>query len=1405
MAKSPAIAEFVSQALSIPISQLPRHLASFPRRWPFPRGDLYHWIPLLNRFDTILEQFSQEYGLSSGPQTRPFGRTLLARGAAEENTLVAIKGTSTEDLDKLGFGWDGDRHLVDSILVFSRMLLENCGNRSLYNSSDRLGDILNTTDLSLLTSALHLAVRLAQRFHASRQRSSNASQHLNNALLASHYNIDLEKVQKLANPFVKALPQTLTGAEVSSTPAVTPITKGKEKAHSSPLNLIHPSDMLALATDESSVTNGPSPQDGTEDNAGHSSWEDWASVSMRYYHNSDPARDEKKPRMTVPISPTTPTPVRRPSGLSRHSRLPNSDEAIEAPSALPAAKPEESTSGGMRTMTIPHGKISTLPIEEIIQSSIGDLPKEHHYELLTKLRIAYAMSSSLHSRQQMLGIRLLAITNLAYIFPEPSFQQKILQLDSDEPRRLQIAYQLTDLIHPPGNRSRIPTKLQTLALGTLEAFSKHKAKVPDVCAALNINVKHGVLFYALREATADLAVEDTPDDGLDGDEWREALFSLLDALPASTIRTGETLIAAGLLDILIEILTLRTDKAERTHPRILTFLNTIIYSVRDAFQTLANSKGLDTISDLIAYEVQSSLERARNGEGLPPNVRNQATDYWIPFYQQWTLRWLFKFVNHMMSHGNGNFDRLLRNLIDSSQLLSGLRTVIVNAKMFGSSVWSGAVNIMSAFIHNEPTSYAVIAEAGLSKGFLEAITSQPLTDPLKSDADSQRPEALRSSTASDHLDVENVEDLKADNSEAKTKRQGKNPLAQGILPATDAIVTIPQAFGAICLNHTGRTLFMKSNALQKFFEIFESSDHVKSMNLEGELARLLGSSFDELVRHHPPLRSGVQDSVIRMLERVGDLCTSRATKLGVGAKLWIEENDTEVTDSAYRGFENSPSSAMQSSSVLNPVNEGSSDAVMTDAAPETGSSGTAALSPEKEDEKNGPMTSTFINVAMKFLAGFFENSTLCAEFIERGGFEFVLEFVKNPSLPYDFNNHPASQELARVVHMLAEQKPHLVLPSIVKIAQSAADDLTTFTNYAGEFTTFREFISPPPLKPFGFETGEKTKTSVDGTKITKSLVKVHTLSVILQETFSQPIYNSRTSHTFFSQVNLADMYISLIKSLGRLHKACVWEDILLQESIPEKWKETTRIKGFGMGIEDADEIFGFIGRRESVDESPFNEADIAPSFAQHGESESNNVSMASKKANKAPSSKEERSPYFKNARTLRYLLNQVPSSIVPFLQGLGKTLIAKRRPEAYQRQNAYMVAKAISDSILDQLKYETPRKANSVQQRYAYWIVILTSVSELLMEGTLTSLLLPQFVRIETERRLADNNFRPVGSAPSALFDFSSTSFQRWWRPNCHERIALGVSSGSQVVPRPNKHDRRRRPRGKAEFRLWGH
>lgn len=1303
--QSPAIALFVATGSTLPIAHLPAHLETFPRRWPFPRGDIYHWIPLLNRFDNILEQFTADYGLQEGPQTRPFGRALLEKGVAHGNKAATIQGTSQEELDALGYGCDGDRQLAEAIIVFTRVLLENCGNRSLYNSSDRLGELLNTTDLSLLSDALRLAVRLAQRYHASRQRGATASQHLNTALLASHYNIDLEKVQNLAAPFTRFLAPSATS---STSSGAIPSAKGKEKASAVQSKPVPNSDLIAIAKDDSAHVNGSANTVGRPEPQAikKQKWEDWGRVFLRYYQPPPVPKDDKAPAIPSSQTPNTPSPTpRRPSGLSRQTRTSSFDDSSDSPAPTAATKSEEPIVGGMKSLDIASAKIMSSRTEDIMSTTLCEIPKSSHYDFLTKVRVAQGMTESSTTRQRIIAIRLLAITNLAYIYPESTFQQKILQQDSDEPRRLQLAYQLADLIHARGNeRYGIPEWLQTISLGTMEALAKHKAKAADVCAALNVNVSHGVLMHLLRKAVSDMAAEGPANDTYESDEWREALFSLLDALPTSAPRTGESMIAAGLLEVLVEILNLRTGKAERSFPRILTFLNTTIYTVRDAFQTLANLKGLDAISDLIAHEVQSGLDNARGGSGLAATYRTQVIDYQIPYFQQQTLRWLFKFVNHMMSHGSGNFDRLLRNLIDSPQLLGGLRTVITNAETFGSNVWSGAVNIMSSFIHNEPTSFAVIAEAGLSKGLLEAITSRTFPEykppnTTTESAVSERPaEAGSDTTEALRTDVETFlanppvqanadedfwkkdinERLKPANFQSMLTRSSDVVLAKGILPATDAIVTIPQAFGAICLNNTGMDLFVRSNALATFFEIFESPDHVKSMDNESELARLLGSSFDELVRHHPRLKDLVMLSVLSMIIRVGYFCNPKYTDETRGAKLSTEPDQTSLHD----------------------------DVVMADADTTPMIKRTESQDQSVDDDpKASPKVASFINVAMKFLSGFFENTALCSKFAELGGLEFVLDFATSESLRYDFSMSSASQEIAKVVHMIAEQKPHLVLPSLVQRTQDEVDTLQIVSDHDDGLAFFAKFTNPGQQM-------DKEDAEL-GTKLVKSLTSVHSLCNILYETFSGPVYNSRANHTVFNQVNLTDKYVVLVKSLSRLHRACVWEEILLQKNMPEAWKDATRIKGYGMGSEEADEVFGFIHHSDSHNA---HHADLASS----SETSLSNASAGSsiKNTKKSTLTEAEQTPQFKNVKTLRHLLSQIPSSIVPFFQGLGKALVfAKRRPDAYARQNAYMVADAIAEATLEQITFDAPRNTSFAKDRYAYWIVILTSISQLMVES----------------------------------------------------------------------------------------
>ena len=1231
---------------------------------------------MLDRFDEILEQFVKEYKLQEGPQTKPFGRNLLLKKLEEDTNVVSSK-SGNDLLDDLAYGADGDRELVESILLFSRLLMDNCGNRSLYSSSDRLGELLYTTSLSLLSSTLQLAFRLAIRYHYSRARSA-VPHALSSSLLSSHYSISLDRVQRLAEPFFKATSPANQQSQPSSTQTGL---KGKEKSGAGQRprrKSLNHNDLVNFVKEDASDTLVDA-------------YQDFGNLTYQYYY-SVPALDQE-PKSSGHAhsngSPPGPNTVRRASGLSR-SQQANGDETIgsvesQDTDSQDTASPAPQNSG-YRSINISSDTLKASPLEQLLALHLPEIPKAAHYEFLHRLRVAKGMVGSWSSRLQVVELRVLAIVNLAYIYPESMFQQKILQQDSDEPRRLQIVPQLAELIRPASkSKPSLPLELRTTAICALDAISKHKNRFGDVCAALQVNVNHGLIFHVLQEAITDLETDDNSSDKPGEDYWRESLFSLLDSLPTTgqSSRTAETLISAGLFEILVKVLELRTDKAERVHSRILMFIMTITHGARDSLQTFANNKGFDVVADLVAYEVTSSLDNVKAGRALPDNFKSQVMDYHVPFFQQQTLRWLFKFINSMLSQQTGNIDRLIRNLIDSPQLLNGLREVIRNAKIFGSNIWSAAISIVSSFIHNEPTSYAVIVEAGLNKALMEAVAYKTIEQPASgSDLVMRASEAMKvlKSGNKDHYEKISVykqtaTDLEAEGSlkeEITLARPAGIALAQGILPATDAIIQIPGAFGAMCLNTAGLEVFLGSGVLEVYFEIFESPAHVKSLSSDTNTAKVLGSSFDELVRHHPRLKHSIIRAIAVMLARVNSLCRGRTVNKHEGAQLWAYDANGEL--------------------VAGETASTSDDIAM---------SGLASTDPSpQQSAPPKPTVSDFVSVVTSFLVGFCENQTSCASLIQAGGVEFILDLATLPSLPYDFNNRHESHDLTRVVHMLVEHKPHLMLPAILARIDMTLSKLDPFISFESQTTFFARYLQSS-------EKGKEVENvSTDGTAILKALVEAHTLCAILQECFSHPILSStRSNHTLFSQVNLADYYAPLVKELGRLHRMCLWEEILLQRLLPDSLKLSTKVDGLGFGIDVADQVLGL-----SVE----NESDSAngPTFSRR----QSRPSMSTESRRQSLNYKNRDELMLKNAPALRYLLSQIPLTITPFLQGLGKSLVPKRRLDSYNRQNAYKVAESIADSAIGELKYSMLSSA-STQDRLAYLIVVISSISQLIVEG----------------------------------------------------------------------------------------
>lgn len=102
-------------------------------KWERPRGDLFHWVSVLNRFDEIFERLIKAYGLDD-----------------EHPRLREVSGE--------------DETLLVACLNFTYLLMDHCANRSIYASTERIYSLLNTVLVDVRVAALEVAVCLAERY-----------------------------------------------------------------------------------------------------------------------------------------------------------------------------------------------------------------------------------------------------------------------------------------------------------------------------------------------------------------------------------------------------------------------------------------------------------------------------------------------------------------------------------------------------------------------------------------------------------------------------------------------------------------------------------------------------------------------------------------------------------------------------------------------------------------------------------------------------------------------------------------------------------------------------------------------------------------------------------------------------------------------------------------------------------------------------------------------------------------------------------------------------------------------------------------------------------------------------------------------------------------------------------------
>jgi E3 ubiquitin-protein ligase HUWE1 len=1282
---SPWLKGYVESASSIPLPLLPKQLADFPSRWPFGRGDLYHWIPLLNRFDSILEKFCTIYELDIGPQPRDFGCDLLSNHSDDPQLRVG-DAPSSELPSDYRIPPNGDRLLIESILKFTRMLLEHCGNRSIYASSGHLNNLLNSTSWSILIAALEVGSELAQRYQASVRRIGSASRQFSSALLANHYNIDLDRVQQLALPFIKTPIVSLAAPLPSSTP--TSATRGKDrvaggtgKATAS----MHANDLVAIASSDDKR------------------WAGWGDVKVSYYPQEVASSSTYRPEAGRSSVPSTPTPLRRSSTMNSHShntpkaRNTSGDESSPLGPKTPAVA-EDPIISGQKIFDLPYSLVSSASIHDLVSRCPADMPPAARYEVFHRLRVVKALTDSHQARQLVLAARLLAITNLAYIHTESTFIEKVLRQDVDETRRFHLVYQLAELIHPSTDANvEIPIWLQTIALALLEAISGFNAKCQDVLSALNANVSHGVLLYVIRKAVAGMKEDEDSDDGdkaTEHDEWRNNLFSLTLHLSMHT-RVGPEMVSAGLMEILVEMLKIRSNVAQRHHSMVLAFLDGLIWTYQNAFTAFFSANGLDAVAELVVDTVREAKLLMESGQGTTPEQQSNAVDYKIPYYQQQTLRWLLKFVHHIMSNSysySGNTDRLLRNLADKSDLLASLRQVMEDKQSFGSVDWTNCVTILSDFINNDPTSFAAISESGMVKTYLEAITGRPVGDDISMENqqvnDDEEPESPGSSAIVSTIEAD---DRPHPPPESALREEKREPLAAGILPSSDAINVVPQVLNSISLNNTGMKMVVSSRAFDSFFEIFENPEHVKCMESDTDLAGNVGGSFDELARHHPSLRTPITNAVIDMVARIRFLGQEKARVSGWGARLWLTEPSGKIVSVAEDGSFREAHDLQAKGK--NPLSAGDPDIDMSDSAALRDVAADKAIESRKESPEES--FTPYIYAVASFLTSYLSNAMLKTSFTQQGGVEILLDICESPSLSANFGDSLASRVLAQVVSQLVDSSAILVLPSLLNRAQAAIDNLEPIASKTSPLPAYFA-----PYLATDSSTASSSPSISNGTKLIKSFLNAQTFIKIISECFP----TSRLNVLNFYPVNVYDHYLRLIKSIGPLLRGVLAEEAGQLTMVPQSWtwRRSSPL------IDTTSDGKGAVP-----------EGDTPALPAVPGDDDAWGQSKAAEASGSSrPTEQEQSSPRFQNYEVFHHLLHPMIPTTFPLFQSLGKALLPRREQnqgDPFPRPRQLEIAKALADTVLLHLR-PSVAGADPTSKDFHYWIIMLHTIHEMLID-----------------------------------------------------------------------------------------
>lgn len=503
------------------------------------------------------------------------------------------------------------------------------------------------------------------------------------------------------------------------------------------------------------------------------------------------------------------------SHQNQHHQKETSPAKKKTPS-LNASQKTDQTSSSLHFYVSEH-EVKKLSVQQLCDKAVMKIPQEYWNSVCLKALVAKAFNGSsfenLKLREDLLKIKCLAITFLVKFNDEFTLAAELFEAD---PSILQLLIHIIDL------QNSFSKDLRLSAVQSLDVLSKIKSWASEIVRELGASVSHGLLYQNLNNMLIQLKndQEDKIDDRFNA-TYLNVIFNL-----ASSRSLANILVSAGILNYLIEFLTVRT-----THRTSLTaaahLIPSIISKSTEYIEIFKANNGFTTLIERLGYEIKFAMENPGYGGGAP---KLAIVHYSITFRQASYIRSLLSLAHSVIVVESG--DRA-RNLFDSP-LLGHVNQILSNVSTFGYTLLTLSLNVIISIIHNDPTSYPILKEAGTFDIIFE--------------------------------NFENFFGISAELS-----------------------LALPNVIGAIALNTEGLKLVQEHRLIERLFKIFYISKCARALVLPEETS-LFSSSIEELSRHHPVLKPIVQNETIQILKRLPDYALQNLPK----PKLYKDSNDLQL-------------------------------------------------------------------------------------------------------------------------------------------------------------------------------------------------------------------------------------------------------------------------------------------------------------------------------------------------------------------------------------------------------------------------------------------------------------------------------------------------------------------------------